>query len=114
MLVPIVYKLRKNLKRSLSVRPSPREALAWLMSAQDENCGPWLMQVLLQASSGDANLSNLSQVSLEMRPQRSTDRTAGPSASRPMLPPFQDARMFAARLVSPHCLQAAARQLWAL
>jgi len=31
-----------------------------------------------------------------------------------MLPPLQDARMFAAGLVSPHRLQAAARQLWAL
>jgi len=60
------------------------------------------------------HLSNLSQVSLEMRPQKSTDRTADPSASRPILPPLQDARMFAAGLVSPHCLQAAARQLWAL
>lgn len=114
MLVPIVYKLRKNLKRSLSVRPSPREALAWLMSAQDENFGPLVMRVLPQTSRGDANLSNLSQVALEMRPQKSTDRTAGPSASRPILPPLQDARMFAAGLVSPHCLQAAARQLWAL
>jgi hypothetical protein len=30
----VVYLLSKNVKRSLSVRPSPREALAWLMSAQ--------------------------------------------------------------------------------
>jgi hypothetical protein len=30
----VVYLLSKNIKRSLSVRPSPREALAWLISAQ--------------------------------------------------------------------------------
>jgi hypothetical protein len=34
MLALIVYLLCKNVKRSLSVRTSPREALAWLMSAQ--------------------------------------------------------------------------------
>jgi hypothetical protein len=28
------YLLSKNIKRSLSVRPPPREALAWLMSVQ--------------------------------------------------------------------------------
>jgi hypothetical protein len=72
------------------------------------------MRVLPQTSRGDADLSNLSQVSLEMRPQKSTDQTADPSASRPILPPFQDARMFASGLVLPHCLQAAARQLWAV
>jgi len=32
MLVLIVYLLCKNVKRLLSVRSSPREALAWLMS----------------------------------------------------------------------------------
>jgi len=72
------------------------------------------MRVLSQTSRGDAYPSNPSQVSLEMCPQKSTDRTADPSASRPILPPFQDERMFAAGLVSPHCLRAAARQLWAL
>jgi hypothetical protein len=30
----VLYLLCKNVKRSLSVRTSPREALAWLMSAQ--------------------------------------------------------------------------------
>jgi hypothetical protein len=30
----VIYLLCKNVKRSLSVRTSPREALAWLMSAQ--------------------------------------------------------------------------------
>jgi len=68
------------------------------------------MRVLPQTSRDDTDLSNL----LEMRPQKSTDQTADPSASRPILPPFQAARMFASGLVSPHCLQAAARQLWAL
>jgi hypothetical protein len=34
MLVLIIYKLGKGVKRSLSVRPSPREALSWLMSSQ--------------------------------------------------------------------------------
>jgi hypothetical protein len=34
----IDYLLCKNVKRSLSVRPSPREALAWLMSTQ--RCSP--------------------------------------------------------------------------
>jgi hypothetical protein len=29
----VVYLLSKNVKRSLSVRPSPREALAWLMQS---------------------------------------------------------------------------------
>jgi hypothetical protein len=72
------------------------------------------MRVLPQKSRGDADWSNLSRVSLEMRPQKSTDQTADPSASRPILPPFQAARMFASGLVSPHCLQAAARQLWAV
>jgi hypothetical protein len=32
--VLIVYLLSKNVKHPLSVRPPPREALAWLMSAQ--------------------------------------------------------------------------------
>jgi hypothetical protein len=30
----VVYLLSENIKRSLSVRPPPREALAWLMSVQ--------------------------------------------------------------------------------
>jgi hypothetical protein len=30
----VVYLLSKNVKRSLSIRPPPREALAWLMSMQ--------------------------------------------------------------------------------
>src|ERR1700722_3841586 len=34
MLALVVYLLCKNVNHSLSVRPSPREALAWLMSAQ--------------------------------------------------------------------------------
>ena len=34
MLALVVYLLSKNVKRSLCVRPSAREAVAWLMSVQ--------------------------------------------------------------------------------
>jgi len=81
------------------------------MPAQGESCGPLLMRVLPQTSRDDTDLSNL----LEMRPQK-IYRPNSRSISQPSNPAAVSGRPDVRRRdwVSPHCLQAAARQLWAL
>jgi hypothetical protein len=56
MLALIIYLLCKNVKRSLSVRTSPREALAWLMSAQRSSVAPAGRSVSGMLTSDDADV----------------------------------------------------------